>query len=262
LSAGADFESRIFVKDNAAALLREALSAKSWKPQVIGLSGVTDPYQPVERKLRITRACLEVLSEFRNPVAVITKNHLVTRDIDLLAPMAEDEAAAVFVSITTLDDQLAGTMEPRASRPALRLDAIRKLRAAGIPAGVMVAPIIPGLTDHEVPAILAAAAEAGAMTAGRTVVRLPHGVKELFAEWLDAHAPLRKEKVLGRLRDMHDGKLNDSSFGSRMTGEGPFAESIHQMFELHRRRLGLTQHVPLSMNAFRRGGGSQLDLFR
>jgi DNA repair photolyase len=261
LSAGADFESKIFVKENAAALLREALSAKSWKPQVIGLSGVTDPYQPVERKLRITRACLEVLSEFRNPVAVITKNHLVTRDIDLLAPMAEHEAAAVFLSITTLDDKLAGTMEPRASRPALRLDAIRKLRAAGIPAGVMVAPIIPGLTDHEVPAILAAAAEAGAMTAGRTVVRLPHGVKELFAEWLDAHAPLRKEKVLGRLRDVRDGKLNDSSFGSRMTGEGPFAESIHQMFELHRRRLGLTQHVPLSTNAFRRAGGSQLDLF-
>jgi DNA repair photolyase len=261
LSAGTDFETRIFVKENAAALLREALSAKSWKPQVIGLSGVTDPYQPVERTLRITRACLEVLGEFLNPVAVITKNHLVTRDIDLLAPMAEHEAAAVFLSITTLDDELARTMEPRASRPALRLDAIRKLRAAGIPVGVMVAPIIPALTDHEVPAILAAAAEAGAMTAGRTVVRLPHGVKELFAEWLDAHAPLRKEKVLGRLRDMRDGQLNDSTFGSRMTGEGPFAESIHQMFELHRRRLGLTQHVPLSTKAFRRAGGSQLDLF-
>jgi DNA repair photolyase len=261
LSAGADFESRIFVKENAAALLREALSAKGWQPKVIGMSGVTDPYQPVERKLRITRGCLEVLSEFRNPVGIITKNHLVTRDIDLLAPMAADEAAAVFVSITTLDDELAGIMEPRASRPALRLDAIRKLRAAGIPAGVMVAPIIPGLTDHEVPAILAAAAEAGAMTAGRTVVRLPHGVKELFVEWLEAHMPLRKDKVLGRLRDVRDGKLNDSSFGSRMTGEGPFADSIHQMFELHRRRLGLTQEVPLSTKAFRRAGGSQLDLF-
>jgi DNA repair photolyase len=261
LSAGTDFESRIFVKENAAVLLREALSSKSWKPQVIGLSGVTDPYQPVERKLRITRACIEVLREFLNPVAVITKNHLVTRDIDLLAPMAEHQAASVFLSITTLDDELARTMEPRASRPALRLDAIRKLRAAGIPAGVMVAPIIPGLTDHEVPAILSAAAEAGAMTAGRTVVRLPHGVKELFTEWLEAHAPHRKEKVLARLRDMHQGKLNDSTFGSRMTGEGPFAESIHQMFELHRRRLGLTQHVPLSTTAFRRAGGGQLDLF-
>jgi DNA repair photolyase len=261
LSAGTDFESRIFVKENAAALLREALSSTSWKPQVIGMSGVTDPYQPVERKFRITRACLEVLREFLNPVAVITKNHLVTRDIDVLAPMAEHGAAGVFLSITTLDDELARTMEPRASRPGLRLDAIRKLRAAGIPVGVMVAPIIPGLTDHEVPAILSAAAEAGAMTAGRTVVRLPHGVKELFAEWLEAHAPHRKEKVLGRLRDMRDGKLNDSTFGSRMTGEGPFAESIHQMFELHRRRLGLTQHVPLSTKAFRRATGGQMDLF-
>lgn len=261
LSAGTDFESRIFVKENAAALLREALSAKSWTPQVIGLSGVTDPYQPVERRLRITRACLEVLAEFRNPVAVITKNHLVTRDIDLLAPMAHDEAASVFLSITTLDDKLARAMEPRASRPDLRLDAIRKLRAAGIPVGVMVAPIIPGLTDHEVRAILSAAADAGAMTAGRTVVRLPHGVKELFAEWLETHAPHRKDKVLNRLRDMRDGQLNDSTFGSRMTGEGPFAESIHQMFELHRRRVGLTQKTPLSTKAFRRPGGSQLDLF-
>lgn len=261
LSAGTDFESRIFVKENAAVLLREALSAKSWTPQVIGLSGVTDPYQPIERKLRITRACLEVLAEFRNPVAVITKNHLVTRDIDVLASMAEHQAAQVFLSITTLDDDLARVMEPRASRPGLRLEAVRKLREAGIPVGVMVAPIIPALTDHEVPAILEAAAEAGAMTAGRNVVRLPHGVKDLFTEWLGVHAPHRKEKVLNRLRDMRDGKLNDSTFGSRMVGEGPFAESIHQMFDLHRRRLGLTQKLSLSTAAFRRPRGSQLDLF-
>ncbi len=261
LSAGADFESKIFVKDNAAALLREALSAKSWTPQVIGLSGVTDPYQPVERKLRITRACLEVLEEFRNPVAVITKNHLVTRDIDLLASLAQHQAAQVFLSITTLDDDLARVMEPRASRPALRLDAVRKLRDAGIPVGVMVAPIIPGLTDHEVPAILDAAAGAGAMTVGCTVVRLPHGVKALFEEWLETHAPLRKEKVLNRLRAMRDGKLNDPNFGSRMVGQGPFAESIRQMFDLHRRKLGLTQRLSLSTQAFRRPGGSQLNLF-
>lgn len=261
LSAGTDFESKIFVKENAAQLLREALSAKSWTPQVIGMSGVTDPYQPVERKLRITRACLEVLAEFRNPVAVITKNHLVTRDIDLLAPMAKDHAAQVFLSITTLDDGLARVMEPRASRPGLRLDALRRLRDAGIPAGVMVAPIIPALTDHEVPAILEAASQAGAMSAGCTVVRLPHGVKELFTEWLEAHAPDRKEKVLNRLRAMRDGKLNDPAFGSRMVGQGPFAESIHQMFELHRRRLGLTQRLSLSTAAFRRFGGNQLDLF-
>jgi len=261
LSAGADFESKIFVKENAAALLRQTLSAKSWTPQVIGLSGVTDPYQPVERKLRITRACLEVLEQFRNPVAVITKNHLVTRDIDLLASLAQHQAVQVFLSITTLDDDLSRVMEPRASRPALRLEAVRKLREAGIPVGVMVAPIIPGLTDHEVPGILEAAAEAGAMTAGSTVVRLPHGVKDLFEQWLEVHAPLRKEKILNRLRDMRDGKLNDTRFGSRMVGEGPFAESIQQMFDLHRRRLGLTGRLSLSTQAFARPGGSQLGLF-
>ena len=261
LSAGEDFESRIFVKENAAALLRDALNAKSWKPQVIGISGVTDPYQPIERRLRITRACLEVLAEFRNPVAIITKNHLVTRDIDLLAPMAQHRAAQVFLSITTLDDGLAGVMEPRASRPALRLAALRKLSDAGIPVGVMVAPIIPALTDHEVPAILEAAARAGAKSAGCTVVRLPHGVKELFSQWLDVHAPQRKDKVLNRLRAIRGGKLNDPAFGSRMVGEGPFAESIRKMFELHRRKLGLTEKAALSTDAFRRGGVDQLDLF-
>jgi DNA repair photolyase len=261
LSAGADFESKIFVKDDAAQLLREALGARAWTPQVIGLSGVTDPYQPIERKLRITRACLEVLSEFRNPVAIITKNHLVTRDIDLLAVMAGHQAAHVFLSITTLDDGLARVMEPRASRPSLRLEAVRRLRDAGIPVGVMVAPIIPALTDHEVPAILEAAADAGAMTAGCTVVRLPHGVKDLFAQWLDEHVPQRKEKVLNRLRDIRGGQLNTSTFGSRMEGEGPFAESIRQMFDLHRRRLGLVERLTLSTQAFRRVGGGQLDLF-
>lgn len=259
LSAGVDFERRIFVKEQAAALLRDALTAPSWTPQVIGLSGVTDPYQPVERQLRVTRACLEVLAEFRNPVAVITKNHLVTRDIDVLASMVDHDAVEVFLSVTTLEDDLARVMEPRASRPALRLEAVRKLRDAGIPVGVMVAPIIPGLTDHEVPAILEAAAAAGAMTAGRTVLRLPHGVKDLFAQWLEVHAPHRKDKVLNRLRDMRDGKLNDAAFGSRMVGQGPFAESIHRMFDLHRRRLGLTQKLPLSTAAFRRPG--QLPLF-
>ena len=260
LSAGVDFESRIFVKEDAPALLRAALMAKSWTPKVIGLSGVTDPYQPVERRLRITRGCLEVLAEFRNPVALITKSHLVTRDIDVLLPLVEHHAVQVFLSITTLDDQLAQVMEPRASRPALRLEAVRKLRDAGIQVGVMVAPIIPGLTDHEVPAILEAAAAAGAMTAGRNVVRLPHGVKDLFAQWLEVHVPQRKDKVLNRLRSMRDGKLNDSTFGTRMRGEGPFAESIHQMFDLHRRRVGLTQRLQMSAAAFRRPG-SQMDLF-
>jgi DNA repair photolyase len=261
LSAGVDFESKIFVKENAAALLRKELMAKSWTPQGIGFSGVTDPYQPVERRLRITRACLEVLVEFRNPVAVITKSQTVTRDIDLLRELASCGAALVMLSITTLNDELAGVMEPRASRPQRRLEAVRQLAAAGIPVGVMVAPIVPGLTDHEVPAILKAAAQAGATTAGRTVVRLPYGVKDLFADWLEAHFPDRKDKVLNRVRAMRDGKLNDSNFGTRMSGEGPFAESIHQMFDLHRRRLGLTKKHELSTAAFRTPPGPQPSLF-
>jgi len=261
LSAGVDFESKIFVKQNAAELLRHELLAKSWTPQGIGFSGVTDPYQPIERRLKLTRACLEVLAEFRNPVAIITKSHTVTRDIDLLSELASHGAALVMLSITTLDDDLAAVMEPRASRPQRRLDAVRAVAAAGIPVGVMTAPIIPGLTDHEVPAILKAAAEAGATTAGRTVVRLPHGVKDLFSDWLTAHFPDRKDKVLNRLRAIRHGKLNDSTFGERMTGDGPFAESIHQMFELHRRKLGLTKHVELSTDAFRRAPGPQRRLF-
>ena len=261
LSAGVDFESKIFVKENAAELLRKELMAKSWAPQGIGFSGVTDPYQPVERKLKLTRACLEVLVEFRNPAAVITKSHTVTRDIDLLRALATHGAAQVMLSITTLDDELAGVMEPRASRPQRRLEAVRALAAAGIPVGVMVAPIIPGLTDHEVPAILKAAAEAGATTAGRTVVRLPYGVKDLFSDWLEAHFPDRRDKVLNRLRAMRDGKLNDPNFGSRMSGEGPFAESIHQMFDLHRRKLGLTKKLELSTGAFRRPPGLQRRLW-
>lgn len=254
LSAGVDFERRIFVKERAPELLRAELMSKSWRPQRIGLSGVTDPYQPVERRLALTRGCLEVLAEFRNPVAVITKNHLVTRDIDVLLPLVPHQAVQVFLSITTLDDELAGMMEPRASRPALRVQAVKQLADAGIPVGVMVAPIIPGLTDHEVPAILEAAAAAGAFTAGHNVVRLPHGVKDLFAEWLGTHLPDRKEKVLNRLRAMRGGKLTDSTFGQRMVGAGPFADSIHQMFDLHRRRTGLTKRMSLSTDAFLRPG--------
>ena len=220
LSAGVDFESRIFVKENAAALLRKALMAKSWTPQVIGFSGVTDCYQPIERRLKLTRACLEVLVEFRNPVAVITKSHTVTRDIDLLRELAAHGAAHVMLSVTTLDDRSGGRDgAARVASGSGGSTRFARCRPAGIPVGVMVAPIIPGLTDHEVPAILKAAAEAGAATAGRTVVRLPHGVKELFADWLQAHMPDRKDKVLNRLRAMRHGKLNESTFGSRMTGE-------------------------------------------
>jgi len=263
LSAGLDFETKIFVKEDAPALLRKALASPRWEPKTIAMSGVTDPYQPVERTLGITRGCLEVLAEFRNPVGIVTKGHLVTRDADLLGELARHDAAVVHLSITTLRNDLQRIMEPRAVTPARRLDAIRALADAGIPVGVMVAPVIPGLTDHEMPEILERAAEAGATRAGFIVLRLPHGVKGLFADWLERHAPDRREKVLNRLRDLRGGRLNDPRYGSRMRGEGPFAEQIRAMFEVARRRAGLeTGPLPLSTAAFRRPGERrQLELF-
>ena len=260
-SAGLDFESKIMVKENAPALLRRELSAPSWQPRMLGLSGVTDAYQPIERKLGLTRRCLEVLVEFRNPVAIVTKNRLVTRDRDLLAQLAQHEAVCVFLAVTTLDGDLARKLEPRATQPRGRLEAIRELSGAGIPTGVLIAPIIPGLTDHEIPAILAACREAGAKFAGHTMLRLPHGVGNLFADWLDRHFPERKEKILGRVRGMRDGKLNDSRFGQRMKGEGPVAEMIHQVFELARAKKGMTGRPHLSVASFQKSNETPLNLF-
>src|SRR6266567_14499 len=218
-SAGLDFESKIIVKTSAPELLRAELESPRWKPQVLVMSGVTDPYQPVEKKLRVTRGCLEVLAKFRNPVAIITKNRLVTRDLDLLCELAGFGAAAVNVSVTSLDPKLQRVLEPRTSSPEARLDAISQLRAAGVPTGVMVAPIIPGLTDHEVPKILEACANAGAQFAGYTIVRLPWAVAPLFEHWLEEHFPDRKEKVLGRIRDLRgNDRLNNSQWHLRMTG--------------------------------------------
>ncbi|HEX2644532.1 MAG TPA: PA0069 family radical SAM protein [Thermoanaerobaculia bacterium] len=260
-SAGLDFESRILVKEEAPELLRRELSSPRWKPQVLGLSGVTDCYQPVERRLEITRRCLAVLAEFRNPVGVITKNELVTRDIDHLSELARHDAVMVYLSITTLDADLARRMEPRASHPRDRLKAIERLAAAGIPTGVNIAPVIPGLTDHEVPQILEAAAAAGARSAGMLPVRLPGAVAGLFETWLEEHFPDRKEKVLHRIQSMRGGRLNDPRFGSRMKGEGIFAEQIRGLFHTYRRRYGLDQPRPrLSTAAFRRPG-EQLGLF-
>jgi len=260
-SSGLDFETKILVKEDAPELLRAELSKKSWKPQTLAVSGVTDAYQPIERKLRITRRCIEVLAEFRNPTLIVTKNHLVARDADLLGPMAEDRAAAVMVSITSLDGTLQRKMEPRASPPERRLEAVRALADAGVPVGVLVAPVILGLTDHEMPAILDAAARAGARTAGYVPLRLPYAVKEIFERWLEDHFPDRKEKILNRIRDLRGGRLNDPHFGTRLRGEGVFAEEIRALFTIAARRAGLLdRRIELSPAAFRRPGGSQLSL--
>ena len=260
-SAGLDFESKIVVKYHAPELLRRELSSPKWKPQVIAMSGVTDCYQPIERKLQITRRCLEVLAEFRNPVVVITKNFLVTRDVDLLAELAKHKAAAVYVSLTTLDAELTPKLEPRASLPKMRLAAIKTLHEAGVPVGVLAAPMIPGLNDHEMPKIIAAAAEAGAQYAGFTALRLPYGVKDIFSEWLQRYFPDRKKNVLNRVRSMRGGKLNDSHFGSRMRGEGVFADQLSQMFHVAMHKAGLAgRSDELSTAAFRRPDEPQLSL--
>jgi DNA repair photolyase len=261
-SAGLDFESRIMVKERAPELLRKELSSLKWKPQVIAMSGVTDCYQPIERKLKLTRGCLEVLAEFRNPVGVITKNHLVTRDIDVFSELARHRAAAVFVSVTTLDAELRKVMEPRTSPPASRLAAIEELARAGIPVGVLVAPVIPGLTDHEMPKIIEAAVKAGAKFAGFVTLRLPYAVAPLFENWLTRHFPDRKDKVLNRIRSLRDGKLNDAQFGSRMRGEGIFAEQIERIFEVACRKVGIAGNRPeLSAANFRRVEQGQIQLF-
>jgi DNA repair photolyase len=262
LSAGLDFETKIMVKNDAPKLLRRELMAKSWKPTTLSFSGVTDCYQPIERKLQLTRRCLAVCAEFRNPVGIVTKNALVTRDADVLADLARDKAAIVFVSITTLDADLAGKLEPRASRPAARLAAVETLTKAGIPVGVMTAPMIPGLTDHELPALLTAARDAGAEFAGYTALRLPYAVAPLFEAWLDRHAPLQKDKVLTRVREMRGGRLNESKFGDRMRGEGEWAEVLRKLFRMTCRRLGLNRiSFELSTAAFRRPGVQQGVLF-
>jgi DNA repair photolyase len=260
-SAGIDFETKILVKENAPELLRHELMLPSWKPQPLAISGVTDAFQPIERRLKLTRRCLEVLAEFRNPVIIITKNELVTRDIDLLSELSSHDAALVFVSVTSLRGELAGQLEPRASQPQRRLAAIGALAAAGIPVGVLVAPVIPGLTDHEMPGILAACRNAGAITAGYVPLRLPFGLAPLFEEWLTLHAPLQKDKILNRVREIRGGRMNDPGFGSRLRGEGEYAKQLKMLFQTTCRKLGLDAARPtLSIDAFRRPG-SQMTLF-
>jgi DNA repair photolyase len=249
------------VKENAPELLRRELSSPKWKPQELAMSGVTDCYQPIERKLQLTRRCLAVLAEFRNPVSIVTKNYLVTRDLDLLRELAACQAVHVNLSINSLDSELARKLEPRASSPRQRLAAVETLSKAGVPVGVLVAPVIPALNDHEIPSVLAAARAAGAGWAGTEILRLPLTVAPIFEQWLERNVPDKKDKVLGRIRAIRGGKLNDPRFGSRMRGEGIFAEQISQMFHVARRKVGLPEDGPeLSVAAFRRSEARQLRL--
>lgn len=227
------------------------------------MSGVTDCYQPIERRLEITRRCLQVLAEFRNPVGIITKNHLVTRDVDHLTELASFQSAKVYLSITSLDSGLSRRLEPRASLPNHRLDAITRLTAAGIPVGVNIAPVIPGLNEHEIPQILAAARQAGATSAHYTLLRLPHGVKDVFTSWLEHHIPEAKDKVLNRVRDLRGGSLYVSRFGSRMHGEGEMADQIAQLFRITAAREGFNGQSDASLTAahFRNPAGQQMELF-
>lgn len=253
LSPGVDFESRLFVKPDAANLLRAELRAPTYQPKVIAMGTNTDPYQPIERTRKVTRSILEVLAEFKNPTGIVTKSTLIQRDIDILAPMADKNLARAAVSITTLDRKLARAMEPRAATPERRLDTIRALTKAGIPTAVMTAPMIPALNDSELENILAAAADAGATQAGFVVLRLPLEIKDLFREWLDAHAPDKAKHVMSLVRQMRGGKDYDSEWGTRMRGKGPYARLIAQRFAIATRRLGLNKnHRPLDVSKFRR----------
>ncbi len=261
-SAGLDFETRIMVKPDAPELLEKTYRSKAWKPQVVTFSGNTDCYQPVERVLGLTRRCLEVSLRFRNPASIVTKNSLVLRDLDILREMARFRIVHVMVSITSLNPELITVMEPRAAAPARRLETIEQLARAGIPVGVNAAPIIPGLTDEEIPSILKAAAERGATHASSILVRLPGAVEPLFLDWLTRNFPERREKILNRIRDTRGGALSDSRFHSRMTGEGEIARTIGSLFELHAQRYGLNcGWHPLATDAFRRPSAHQGDLF-
>jgi DNA repair photolyase len=264
LSPGLDFETKIYFKPDASALLRRELSRPGYVCRPIALGANTDGYQPAERELRLTRAILEVLAECRHPVVIITKSALIERDLDLLAPMAAANLVRVMVSVTTLDDELKRRMEPRTAAPARRLGVIRCLAAAGVPVGVLAAPMIPALNDHELEAILAAAAAHGATRAGYIFLRLPHEVAPLFEEWLGQHYPLRSSHVLALVRDLRRGRLNDPGFGSRMRGSGPLASLMRQRFERACRELRLNAgpEVQLDTAAFRPPRDSpQLHLF-
>jgi DNA repair photolyase len=242
LSTGLDFETKLFAKPDAAKLLAAELRKAGYKPSAIALGTNTDPYQPIEREMKITRSVLETLAAFEHPFSIVTKSALVMRDIDVIAPMAAKRMARVFISVTTLDRDLARKLEPRAATPPRRLEAIKALAEAGVPVGIMTAPIIPALTDWEIERLLEAGREAGAQSAGYTVMRLPFEIKDLFAQWLEAHAPGKAKHVLSLVRQVRDGRLNDPNFGTRMRGTGTYAELIAKRHRLACERLGFNRN--------------------
>jgi DNA repair photolyase len=244
MNAGIDFETRVMVKHDAPDLLRAELAREGWQGEMISISGVTDCYQPAERKFRITRGCLQVMLEARQPLGIVTKNALLLRDLDLLAPLASQNLAHVYVSVTTLDGELARRLEPRTATPQARLRAIAELAAAGVPVGVMLAPIIPGLNDREIPAILDAAKQAGASTAGYLLLRLPGAVRPIFEDWIKRHYPDKAQRVFSLIRSTREGKMNDTTWGSRMRGQGAYAEQIAQTVKVFKQKLGLNRTLP------------------
>jgi DNA repair photolyase len=261
-SAGIDFETKIMVKENAPELLEAQFKKKSYKPDVIIFSGNTDCYQPLEKKLEITRRTLQVCLKYRNPVSIITKNALVQRDIDILKEMAKLDLVNVTISITSLDKEIIRKMEPRTSIPVRRLETIKAMRDNGIIAGVNVAPIIPGLTDEEIPAIIKSAAENGALYAGHIIVRLPYAVKDLFVNWVEKEFSDRASKILNRIKDVRGGKLNQSEWGKRFSGEGEIAETIHNLFKISCKRHNLNEKkYNLSIENFVTSYNNQLNLF-
>ena len=260
-SAGLDFETQILVKRNSPFLLRQSLGKPSWIPQSVALSGNTDCYQPIERKLKLSRSCLEVFLDFRNPVSIITKNHLVTRDTDILSCLADQDLVHVVLSITTLDDDLHARMEPRTSSPSKRLHAVQTLAEVGVPVGVNLAPVIAGLNEEEIPDILQAARDSGASWANYILLRLPGPVSPLFQEWLGRNYPNRVQKVLNGLKRVRNGKLSDSKYGSRMRGTGSGADLLQSYFEMSRRKVGFGQYDhTLRTDLFRLPSDRQLTL--
>jgi DNA repair photolyase len=264
MNAGIDFETKVLVKHDAVALFKKELNHSRWRCEPIMVSGVTDCYQPAERTLKLTRGLLEVALEAHQPLCIITKNSLILRDLDLLILLAERNLVSVALSITTLDAELARSLEPRTATPAARLRAVRELSAAGVAVSTMMAPIVPGLTDSEIPAVLAAAKEAGARGAGFVMLRLPYAVAPIFVNWLREHRPLAAERVEGLIREMRGGQLYDSAYGTRMRGSGVYAEGIAQTFKMFAHKLGLNSpSLPLDTSQFRppRLPGGQMPLF-